>query len=367
MNKLTFFLGGLSGGGSERVVCNLANYLSDKGIEVQILTLGDDEPTYSLKKEINRISLPKKKDRTFFFGKLIKRLIRLLFFIRNNKTDVYVVFLPVTTILMLFFKFMIKCPVVASERAFPSVYSFRKQKMLQRLAHLADGWVFQTQSQEKWYGCYIKNVPRVIIPNAINEEFLDAAYDGVKEKIVISTGRLTKQKNHALLINSFAQVLKKIPNYKLYIYGDGPEKNNLEELIFLLGLQHNIFLPGYSTEIKKIMRKASLFVLSSDFEGMPNALMEAMALGIPCISTDCDGGGAKSLIENGVNGLLVPKQNEKSMSEAIEKILVNQDLAKSLGENARKICDRLSPEKIYGEWESFILNIVRKSKNNFDV
>ena len=361
MNKITFFLGGLSGGGSERVVCNLANYLCGEGVEIQILTLGGDEPTYSLNKEIKRICLTKETDRTFFFFKPIKIFFRFLYFIRKNKTDVYVVFLPVTTILILFFKFMIRCPVVASERALPSIYSLRKQKMLCRLAHLADGWVFQTQSQEKWYGHCIKNVPKVIIPNAINEEFLNAANDAVKGKIVVSTGRLTKQKNHALLINAFALVLKKIPNYKLYIYGDGPERDKLEELVSLLGLQHNVFLPGYSTEIRKKMSEASLFVLSSDYEGIPNALMEAMALGIPCVSTDCGGGGAKYLIEDGVNGLLVPVQDEIAMSESIEKVLLNPEYACHLGENARKISNRLSPEKIYGEWANFIHDIVNKS------
>lgn len=363
--RISFFIGGLSGGGSERVVCNLANYLSSKGFEIQILTLGDDEPSYSLNKEINRVCLTNKNDPAFFFVKSLKRFLRFFCFIRNNKTDIYIVFLPITTILVLLFKFMIRCPIVASERAFPSVYSLTKQKMLRWLAHLADGWIFQTPSQEKWYGYRVKNVPKVIIPNAINEEFLNAANDRVKEKIVVSTGRLTKQKNHDLLINAFAQVLKKIPDYKLYIYGEGPEKGNLEELISLLGLQHNVFLPGYSTDIKKEMSKASLFVLSSDYEGIPNALMEAMALGIPCISTDCGGGGAKYLIEDGVNGLLVPVRDRDAMSKSIEKVLSNPELAKLLGQNAHGICDRLSPKKIYGEWEKFILNIVKKSKSNF--
>ena len=362
MNKVTFFLGGLSGGGSERVVCNFANYLCNKGIEIQILTVGDDESSYSLNKEIKRICLTKKTDKSFFFFNLIKRIFRFLCFIRKNRTDVYVVFLPVTTILILLFKFMIRSPVVASERALPSIYSLRKQKMLRRLAHLADGWVFQTQSQEQWYGCCVESVPKVIIPNAINEEFLDVVNDGVNEKIVVSSGRLTKQKNHALLIKAFALVLKKIPDYKLIIYGEGPERGNLESLISLLNLRDKVLLPGYSTEIKKEMCCASLFVLSSDYEGMPNALMEAMALGIPCISTDCGGNGAKYLIENGVNGLLVPVQDEKIMAESIEKILINPELAKSLGENARKIRDRLSPEKIYGEWENFILSLVKNAK-----
>ena len=104
-----------------------------------------------------------------------------------------------------------------------------------------------------------------------------------------------------------------------------------------------------------------MFVLSSDYEGMPNALMEAMASGLPCVSTDCGGGGARFLIENGENGILVPQRDEDALAAAMEKILSDETLAAKLGENARKLQETLAPEKIYGEWESFIKQIVERN------
>lgn len=132
---------------------------------------------------------------------------------------------------------------------------------------------------------------RKIIPNAINKEFITAEYSGPRNKQIVSSGRLTEQKNHALLIKAFAGITAKYPAYKLVIYGDGPLRKDLELLASNLGIADKVSFPGYTTEIRKKIERSSLFVLSSDFEGMPNALMEAMALGVPCISTDCKGGG----------------------------------------------------------------------------
>lgn len=165
---------------------------------------------------------------------------------------------------------------------------------------------------------------RKIIPNAINKEFITAEYSGPRNKQIVSSGRLTEQKNHALLIKAFAGITAKYPAYKLVIYGDGPLRKDLELLASNLGIADKVSFPGYTTEIRKKIERSSLFVLSSDFEGMPNALMEAMALGVPCISTDCKGGGARFLIKNGTNGLLTPIGDVEALQTAMEKILSDQ-------------------------------------------
>ena len=108
------------------------------------------------------------------------------------------------------------------------------------------------------------------------------------------------------------------------------------------------------------LEKASMFVLSSDYEGMPNALMEAMASGLPCVSTDCGGGGARFLVQNGDNGILIPQKDEVALASAMEKILSDESLSAKLGENARKLQETLAPEKIYGEWERFILEKIEE-------
>ncbi len=359
--NITLFIGGVSGGGAERVTCNLANYLVSKGHEIKLLTMADDAPSYTIDKKVHRISLLHEDERKGFLYNSYIRTFRFVKYLKNFNGDAYVVMLPVTTIMLLIFRWLAKAKVIAAERVDPSQYPKKKQIPLKLLAHRADGWVFQTTDEMHWYGTALGKSKAVIIPNAINPDFIKPAYKGERVCEIVTAGRLTDQKNHRLLINSFASINEKFPDYSLIIYGEGPLKGALMQQTEKLGLGERVLFPGYTTNIGERIKNASLFVLSSDFEGMPNALMEAMALGVPCVSTDCDGGGSRFLIEDGINGLLVPKGDEEGLSEAIERLLTDKALSVRLGTEAHKICERLAPEKIYSEWEHFIMNVVNKT------
>lgn len=357
--KITFFIGGLSGGGAERVVCNLANYFTNNSHEIEILTMSDDTPSYPLAKNIKRHILLKSEERKSFLYNSYLRLTRFIRYIRKTNNDVFVVMLPITTILLLQFKIFTKAKVIASERSLPSIYKKRIQNNLKRLASKADGWVFQTIEQKEWYNN--ANINRyVVIPNAINPDFIKPLYEGNRNNDIVTVGSLSVPKNHELLITSFSVIAQEFPSYRLIIYGKGNKIENLKNLCANLGLKDRVFFAGYSTNIGDQIRKSSLFVLSSDYEGMPNALMEAMALGIPCVSTDCEGGGAKFLIDDGKNGLLTPRGDVNALSKAIKKMLMDKDFAEQCGKNAHLICEKLAPEKIYGEWEHFIKEIIEK-------
>lgn len=356
--KITFFIGGLSGGGAERVTCNLASYLARKGHDIVILTMSDDTATYALDDHVLRVPLLKYSERKGLLYNSFLRIKRLITHLRKDKVDAYVVMLPVTTILLLRLSWITKSKIIAAERVDPSNYPSGKQKQLKSLAPKADGWVFQTEEERAWYGETTCNAKVRIISNAINPDFIREPYRGERKKTIVTAGRLTEQKNHKLLIQAFAKISPHFPNYQLVILGDGPLKDQLMSAIEELGVKERVLLPGYTTNIGDKIKDASLFALSSDFEGMPNALMEAMALGLPCISTDCDGGGAKFLIENEKNGLLVPKGDVEALSEAIRKMLSDKEFAEQCGREAHKICERLAPEKIYGEWEQFIKDVV---------
>ena len=355
--KVTFFLGGLTGGGAERVVCNLANYLVSHNNKVDIITIGDDG-NYGLDERINRITLLLNEERKNAIVNSTKRIIRLLHYLRKNKRDAFIVMLPVSTILLLRFRQFVKGKIIASERSFPTNYSTRTQKQLKRLAYIADAWVFQTKGAKQWYQPYLGSTNSIIIPNPINDAFVKPVFVGERKKQIITAGRLNKVKNHQLLLRAFSRVYREHPDYSLVIYGDGALKNDLLTEAEDLGIKDNVLFPGFA-DWGEMSNDASMFVLSSDLEGMPNALMEAMALGMPCISTDCDGGGARFLIENGVNGLLVPKNDVEALSAAMDKLLTNPDWANQLGMEAHKICERLAPEKIYHEWEDFITSIAK--------
>ncbi len=357
--KITLLISSLSGGGAERVTCNLANHLSDFGHTVEILTMGDTEAAEPLRENIKYSPLLTNQERSNFLINNIKRFFRLRKYMKTQTVDAYVVMLPVPTEMMLRFSKLTKAPIIVSERADPKVYSSKTKKTLSKLASRAYGYVFQTEEAKAWYMPYLKGVESVIIPNAINPAFIRPKYDGDREKTIVGAGRLAEQKNFPLLIRAFSHIADKFPEHKLVIYGKGDLLDSFKCLAVDFGVGDRIEFPGFCTNMSETLEKASMFVLSSDYEGMPNALMEAMASGLPCVSTDCGGGGARFLIQDGENGLLVPQKDEEAMAEAMEKILSDSALAEKLGENARNLQETLAPEKIYGEWERFIMKFVR--------
>lgn len=358
--KITIFIGGLYGGGAERVACNLASYLVNNGHEVEFLTVGDNEKTYPYDDRITRYCLLKISERKGNLYKLLVRIVRFLKYIVFHKCDVYIVMLPITIITLLRFSFLIKAKIIAAERSIPTDYSPKQQTLLRKLAHRADGWVFQTEEQRKWYGKSVDDCLVRVIPNAINPNFIRPIYEGEREKVILTAGRLTPQKNQLLLIESFKSISAKYPDYNLHIYGDGVLKDALQNKIKERELSERVKILPYCAGIADKMRVASLFVLSSDYEGMPNALMEAMALGVPCVSTDCRGGGARFLIQDGVNGLLVPVQDVDALVGAMDKMLCNCSLAQIVSEKAHEICKSLAPQKVYGEWAYYIQCVIDK-------
>lgn len=355
--RITIFISALSGGGAERVVCNLANHLTGFGHQVEILTMAEDTPAEPLNDKIKHTPLLKNCERKNVLLNNLKRYLRLRKYMKEESVDAYVVMLPITILLMLGLSKITDAPIVVSERADPRQCSAGIQKLLRTLSSRATGFVFQTEEARQWYNPYIHGVKSVIIPNAINPIFLRPEYNGQHEKKIVAAGRLTEQKNFPLLIRAFAGIVEDFPEHKLVIYGQGGLKEELVALARNLRISDRVEFPGFIKNVQEELEKAQMFVLSSDYEGMPNALMEAMALGLPCVSTDCGGGGARFLIENGINGLLVPIRDEVTMAEAMRAILSDPEKAAELSKNARKIQETLAPEKIYGQWEAFIREI----------
>lgn len=355
--KITFFIGGLIGGGAERVTCNLSNYLVSKGYEVQILTMSETD-SYPLRDEIIRKCLLEQRERGNVVHNYIKRYIRLKSFLKSDNSDCYIVMLPITIILLLMLKKYVKAPVIASERCYPPILPMGTQKMLLLLAKRATAWVFQTDEQKLWYGDNINGCLTCLIPNAANLDFLRHIGEKRQTNTIVAVGRLSSSKNYDLLIRSFAKIANEVYDYQLVIYGEGELRQTLELLIEQLDMRGRILLPGYEKNIYEKIYNSSLYVLSSNNEGIPNTLIEAMSLGVPSISTDCDGGGARMLINNDINGILVPKKNVDALANAMKQMLLNKSFAEECGRNAIAIRETLAPEKIYGEWESFIKSVI---------
>lgn len=356
--NITIFISSLYGGGAERVACNLANFLEQEGHTIEILAMSETSEKYDLNEKIAVKTLVSINERNSIIKKSVFRICRFIKYLVTMEKDVYIVMLPRTTIMLLAFRWLTRAKVIASERVDPATYTSQMAKNLKKLAKRADGWVFQTEDARKWYGETIKKCKSVVIPNAVNPAFIRPHYEGKKRKVIAGAGRLDVQKNFGLLIRAFAKIAPEFLEYNLIIYGKGNEEQELKALADGMGLRGRVEFPGNIQNIAEEMEKNKMFVLSSDFEGMPNALMEAMALGLPCVSTDCPCGGPRYLIRDGVNGLLVPVGGVDEMAEAMRKVLSDSNLAENIGKEAMKIAEELAPDKIYGQWEEFVSSIV---------
>lgn len=354
--RIAFVIVGLLAGGAERVVANLANDLNAKGYDIKIIVMKKAITDYELNEGVKLVgadALSKNGKNHFFKG--------LGFYIKNimeYKPDIVVAFLSKTIIISMLCRLFLftKIPVIACERANPKARRGVLRVLNDFFVKRADGCVFQTKEARDYYNLK-ENKKTVILKNPISRDFNIQRYEGIRKKEIVAAGRLSEEKNHNLLIEAFAKISNRYPEYKVIIYGEGPLMDELNIKINKLGLKDRVKLPGRVDNIKEKIYDSSLFVLSSDSEGMPNALLEAMALGLPCISTDCPVGGPREIIENYNNGVLVPAGDADKLAEAMDKLLADKELADKIGRNANNIYDAFSEVQVVSEWEEFILKV----------
>ena len=222
----------------------------------------------------------------------------------------------------------------------------------------ADYMVFQTSSASDYYSDIIKKKSE-IIPNPLFEN-IPQPYKGEREKVVVNFCRFSPEKNLSLLINAFSIFVKNFPEYTLKIYGN---KNSTEAIdiietlrgqISLLALEEKVELLDFRIDIHEEIKKCAMFVSSSDYEGMSNSMLEAMAIGLPTICTDCPAGGARDIIDDGINGVLVPVNDPIAMSDAMQKIASSTDFSKSLSKESIKIREKLNADIIVNRWENIL-------------
>ena len=340
-------------GGAERVISILANALIDEN-DVSILINTKENQAYDLDKKIKLLELDKKYISIALFRN-IKRIWTSAKILKKEQPDIIVSFLPMPSYRILLLRNVIKVPIIISDRNDPNkeYKSFINKFLMKRLYKRADGFVFQTEEQRRYFSKDIQN-KSVVIYNPIKDEFLNANKTIQKENTIISVGRLVEQKNQKMLIEAFAKIAKEYPNYKLKIFGTGPLELKLKKQIEELNLADKIILCGVCDDIKNELEKSKIFVLSSDYEGMPNALIEAMAVGLPVISTNCPCGGPKELIENEKNGLLIEVGSIEELTKKMKYLIENQKKAEEMGENAEKIKYKLNSRNILKQWKTYI-------------
>lgn len=340
--KIVFVIPDMPGGGTERVVALLANEYAGRGIAVNILLFAGHQTAYSLHDGVEVICLGEPSG-----GKILERIARIRRmreYYKNNRGCCIWAFSVMGAVFSAAavgwhrkeYGFLV------SERNDPNRYD---HPLIRNLAYrLADRVVCQTADAMDSFPKAIRRKAQVI-PNPV-EIGETQMWQGEREKRIVAVGRLEAQKNHKLLLQAFARFVRQYPEYTLELYGQGTLEEELRELAKRLDIDTRVMFCGFSRQIGEEIRKAAMYVLSSDYEGISNSMLEALALGLPVIATDCPCGGSRTYIQNNVNGLLVPAGEEEALVAAMKRLAQEPDLGVRLGREAAKLKEQLSASQI---------------------
>ena len=357
MKKIMFYINAIHDGGAERVMVNLAKYFSENGYDTTLVTSFRDTWEYPLAATVRRLTLEEEEIKQSRIKRNFSRIKKLRDLCKSEKPDILVSFMEEPNFRAILATRGLPVKTLVSVRNDPNKEYAGKLGWFvgKALLPMADGCVFQTSDAQTWFPKRLQKKSRIIY-NAVKEDFYKLIRNPVRGEIV-TCGRLTGQKNHAMLISAFAEVVKRYPYASLKIYGEGSLRETLQEQINTMGLQGKVLLVGAINDVEKALETAELFVLSSDYEGMPNALMEAMAGGIPCISTDCPCGGPKELL--GIDSLqLVEVGNEKSLTDKIIKVFKDEELREKMCSISRLKALRFTPKTVYTQWADYVKELM---------
>lgn len=355
--RIVFIVSCLDAGGAQRVLSDMANYWAVKGWKVTIITVaGEEVPDfYPLHPDVRRLRLELAGDTQGVFQKLgrnLRKVWRLRREIRAICPNGAISFMDVNNVLTLLATIGLGLRVIVSERIDPAVNPGveRIWAVLRRSVYCrAAAVVGQTREISLWLKEHCR-AHAVTIPNPLRE--LPFPQDA-REKMVLSVGRLDSQKGHDVLIKAFARVHARFRDWRLIVLGEGPERDNLRRLAASLGISANVDMPGRVNDPERWMARAGIVVQASRFEGFPNVVMEAMAMGAAVIATNCRSGPSE-LISDGKNGRLVPVDDVSRLAEVMTELMADPREREQMGHNATRIRQRLAQDKVMACWEKLL-------------
>lgn len=355
--KICFLIYSLGSGGAERAITGLANYWA-KEHQVTIITLVESAPFYKLQREVElKYCLKKTKEITTTFSSLLdglKRLRRLIIFLKEARTDVLLSFMHTSNIYSIWACKLLGIPCIISERANHNVYQLPKiHKKLRNFSYpYANTLVVQTLGNKIFYEKYFKTLPIKIIPNAVSTDFKTKKKSKKQnESMILNVGSFKDGKAQDLLIRAFAKLENK--DWKLIFLGKGPNLENFKKLSRELEVAGHVEFRGVQKNVASYYNQAQLFVFTSEHEGFPNALLEALYFGVPSISTNCPHGPA-DMITDGENGFLVPVGDVDVLAEKMELLMNSEALQEKFRNNALKSTQKYEMEAIAHKWMEVI-------------
>jgi glycosyltransferase involved in cell wall biosynthesis len=349
----------LEGGGAERQLAELANYWADAGstsVTLVTWTGADVDDFYVLHSGVRRVHLNVMSSAHGFFPRVmlgVRRIRALRRVLLAEEPDAVLSFLTETNVLTILASLGLRTRLVISERAnpaFDTTVSSLLSRLRRRLYWLSYAVVAQTEATAQWIASNCAARTRVI-PNLLRDLPISGRE---REPLIVAVGRLARQKGFDLLVRAFAQVAAEFPGWSVAILGKGKEGDGLLQLCSELGVGGRVALVGQVADVDSWLARAGVVVQPSRFEGFPNALLEAMGMGAAVISADCPSGPSE-LIENGVNGLLVPVEDVDALAATLRQLLADPDMRARLGREAGKVRDRFRAERIMAQWNQCLL------------
>ncbi|GGD10024.1 glycosyltransferase family 4 protein [Hyunsoonleella pacifica] len=355
--KISFVIGALTAGGAERVITNLSNQLIEK-YEVHIISLikKESEPFYKLNSNIKLFTCTEqyKPSSSIIQGiKLNYSLYKTISnYLKKEKIDLFIGFITSANVLAILAAKKNNIPCIISERNYPKKSTTPLQwRILRKLLYKkAEFLVVQTDEMKKQFESIINKNKIVILKNPIAPELTNARDTSQKkENLILNVGSLSNQKAQDVLIKAFANINHN--NWKLIIVGKGEKQKEYEELIKSLKLDDKINLLGQTKDIAHYYNKSRIFAFTSIFEGSPNALIEAMHFGLPCVSTDCPTGPSE-LITDGHSGFLIPIGDQKQLEDRLSELISDEKLREKFSVNAVESVKFLEAEPVTMEWNN---------------
>lgn len=364
--KVGFIIPGFNAGGAERVVSTLSNHLI-LNYEVIIIVLYECEIFYQLNDNISIIFC---EGEYRYTSNRLKGLIRHINFIkkivqitRDNDIKMLIGFTTTANLYTIATSQFTKVPCIISERIHPefspiSNFVNMVRKLLYPLAHIL---VVQTQDIFSYFSKFIKAEKIKVIHNPINPSLLSKRNRSLKkENVILNVGRIDYQKNQDMLVKAFANIDNS--DWKLVIIGSGSEMDSLNQLIKDLNLVNKVELTGNIDDVSSYYNKAKIFAFTSRFEGFPNALTEAMAFGLACISTNCPSGPSE-LIKDGINGFLIPNEDQKALEIKLSTLMIDDNKRKLFSRTASKNMDKFNVGNVSRKWELLINDLIQNDGN----
>lgn len=343
--KIVLVIPTVSQGGAERVMSELANTWAKKGHDVNLVLLADGEEFYKLSDavKIYRLAMPLNENILNRLISLFKMLLKLRNLIKEINPEFVLSFMNKYNAFTLISTIKLNQKIIVSERDSPTEkLHFITDKLRKYTYKFADGVICQTKLSKDFIRKETNNQNVISIPNPLKDIYINQLVK--KENIIINVGRLVTKKGQNYLIESFSR-LKNIDDWKLVLLGEGPLRNDLEKKIIELKLEDKVILKGKVKDVDQWLNKSSIFAFPSILEGFPNALAEAMAIGLPCVSFDCDTGPSDLIIDN-KNGFLTKVYDIDNFTKRLQQLVDDKELRDSFSNEAKKISLNLNKNNI---------------------